>query len=638
MTVFSYKFGSTLSILYIAIRLSTANLSPITDCDEVFNYWEPLHFILYGTGMQTWEYAPQYALRTYAYLLPIAGWAKCLQFLLEFFPTSSLIRQQLFNLLLLQSSSLSTQLLSNNDIIVDDKPLLFAILRSSLTILSCYSELSFLSSIHDTISPTLAHWTAFCSFTAAGNFHASPALLPSSTVMILWRVSAANQLRGCDGYAILWGLVAVLAVGWPFCAVLFVSTGLWALWKAARSLELKKNDSSSTAIRCRSMVHVLIRTAVHAIIVQAFVMMIDYYYYGKIVSPIWNIFVYNATAGGDELYGVEPLSYYVKNLLLNFNFVGLLGILSLPILVGRKLLASSFPRIELFRGDAYYSSGTTSDSLKLLMLIPMYIWMAIVFPRPHKEERFLFPIYPMLGFGASIALEEIMILSMHVLSLVRSKKSTTSCPNKLKFLGLLLLSPFAVISISRSFALHHNYSAPLDLYQYFYYHHILSKDMAPALQSNKVTYICTAGEWYRFPSSFFLPPNTQLGFLKSSFSGQLPQPYTEYGSKQKSLEIQQCAFNDVNKEEMDRYVDIQQCSYVVELVSTSDAGDGEEETPECLQYMNSDRSGDWTRVATFKYLDAMKTNAIHRILYIPFQRKSKAKYKGYNLYSVSRSR
>jgi alpha-1,2-mannosyltransferase len=45
----SYKFRSTLSILYIAIRVSTANLSPITDCDEVFNYWEPLHFILYGT-------------------------------------------------------------------------------------------------------------------------------------------------------------------------------------------------------------------------------------------------------------------------------------------------------------------------------------------------------------------------------------------------------------------------------------------------------------------------------------------------------------------------------------------------------------------------------------------------------------
>jgi alpha-1,2-mannosyltransferase len=38
-----------LSILYTSIRISTANLSPIMDCDEVFNYWEPLHFVLFGS-------------------------------------------------------------------------------------------------------------------------------------------------------------------------------------------------------------------------------------------------------------------------------------------------------------------------------------------------------------------------------------------------------------------------------------------------------------------------------------------------------------------------------------------------------------------------------------------------------------
>jgi len=625
-TASSYQIGSTLSILYIAIRVSTANLSPITDCDEVFNYWEPLHFILYGSGMQTWEYAPQYALRTYVYLLPMAGLAKCLQFILKFLP-----RQQLFNLLLLQSSTTTQEIL-----LMDDKPLLFAMLRSSLILLSCYSELSFLSSIHDTISPTLAHWTALCSFTTAGNFHASPALLPSSTVMILWRLSAANQLRGWDGYAILWGLVAVLAVGWPFCAVLFVSTGLWALRKAAVSSSLERNDDG-IGMRCRLMVHVLIRTALHAIVIQAIVMMIDYHYYGKIVSPIWNIFVYNATAGGDELYGVEPLSYYVKNLLLNFNFVGLLGILSLPILLGRKLLASSFPHTTLFRlGDGHYSSSGASDGLKILMLVPMYIWMAIVFPRPHKEERFLFPIYPMLCFGASIALEEVMMMSVQVLSLILPKSKVAPSPNKCMLLGLVLLSPFAVISISRSFALHHNYSAPLDLYQHFYNHHIMSKDMTSERENEEVTYICTAGEWYRFPSSFFLPANTQLGFLKSSFSGQLPQPFTEFGSKKESLEIQEGAFNDVNKEEMDRYIGIHQCSYVIELVP-SDISDGEE-TPECLQYMKSDPSGDWTQVASYKYLDAISTDALHRILYIPFRRTSKVRHKGYNLYSVSRSK
>ena len=38
----------SLSILYLAIRISISNLSPLMDCDEVYNYWEPLHFVLYG--------------------------------------------------------------------------------------------------------------------------------------------------------------------------------------------------------------------------------------------------------------------------------------------------------------------------------------------------------------------------------------------------------------------------------------------------------------------------------------------------------------------------------------------------------------------------------------------------------------
>jgi hypothetical protein len=25
-------------------------------CTETFNYWEPTHFLMFGYGMQTWEY------------------------------------------------------------------------------------------------------------------------------------------------------------------------------------------------------------------------------------------------------------------------------------------------------------------------------------------------------------------------------------------------------------------------------------------------------------------------------------------------------------------------------------------------------------------------------------------------------
>ena len=43
-------------------------LSPIQDCDETFNYVEPLHYLLHGYGRQTWEYSPTYAIRSWTYI------------------------------------------------------------------------------------------------------------------------------------------------------------------------------------------------------------------------------------------------------------------------------------------------------------------------------------------------------------------------------------------------------------------------------------------------------------------------------------------------------------------------------------------------------------------------------------------
>jgi len=31
----------------------------VHDCDEVFNYWEPLHHLVYGGGLRTWEYSSE---------------------------------------------------------------------------------------------------------------------------------------------------------------------------------------------------------------------------------------------------------------------------------------------------------------------------------------------------------------------------------------------------------------------------------------------------------------------------------------------------------------------------------------------------------------------------------------------------
>ena len=63
--------------LLLSVRLSSAVWSGISDCDETYNYWQPAHQLLYGQGMQTWEYDPQFALRSYFYIILhlVPGWA-----------------------------------------------------------------------------------------------------------------------------------------------------------------------------------------------------------------------------------------------------------------------------------------------------------------------------------------------------------------------------------------------------------------------------------------------------------------------------------------------------------------------------------------------------------------------------------
>jgi alpha-1,2-mannosyltransferase len=53
----------------LSARICASIWSHISDCDETFNYWEPLHYLLYNKGLQTWEYSPEFALRSYTYLM-----------------------------------------------------------------------------------------------------------------------------------------------------------------------------------------------------------------------------------------------------------------------------------------------------------------------------------------------------------------------------------------------------------------------------------------------------------------------------------------------------------------------------------------------------------------------------------------
>jgi len=565
--------------LYLVWRAATALHFPvITDCDEVYNYWEPLHFLLFGQGQQTWEYAHEFQLRTYAYLVP-------LQWLAEHVLKPYVVP-------LLRRYYYSQE--EDNAVVPNEKIALFLSLRLCLALLTAGAELRWLYALGKTIrtstTKTVLGGTTLVLVTATGMHHASAAYLPSATWMAVWCYAASCFLQQQHYRFVLVSVAATLATGWPFGAVSVLPMPLHLLLKEYRQSPLR-------------FAGFLLFVVSVTVVVQALVMWTDRKYYGVWTSPTYNIFTYNAAAGGDELYGVEPVSYYAKNLLLNLNAAAPLGLLALPV----YLLLPSLQKQQALRLDWNVVS----------MLLSLPAWLAVTVPRPHKEERFLFPVYPVLVFGAVLTVDT-------VLSRVLLPLTTTSVQQRRRrrmFVHTLVWIPVVAVSLGRTAALWKYYSrAPLRIYS--------------ALPSSATaTVVCTCGEWYRFPSSFYLPsPGTaSLGFLPSSFQGQLPQPFSRFGSRPESEAVLQ-PFNDRNREEKERYVsDVRDCQYMIDLAS----GD-------CASHFVSDddSAARLEVVAAEPFLHAAQTTStLHRTLYVPFWHEraveqGRVVYDNYVLYRV----
>ena len=573
--------------LALSWRVYLANRMPIMDCDEVYNYWEPLHYLLYGSGLQTWEYAHGYALRTYAYLIPLVGVTKVYQFGL-------LWGQRLLGTTTVTAvlQTVVSGLVDNTDTMLDVATvspalILFVLLRCSLAATMAYAEVSFCRALEETrlVAPRVARWTLLTLQASAGLAHAAGALLPSTTWTVAWLLAATCFVRKQTRGFVALAVHATLVIGWPFGVIVLVPLGLHVLLVQTQPQQEEEEASTAgwgSSEHVQGVKRLLMFTVLVTTIAQDTVMVIDHFYYGIWTSPSLNIFRYNAQGGGDELYGVEPTSYYVKNLLLNFNGVAVLGVLSLVAVVGI--------------GPWIGYRNRTSLIMLAVLLSPLYVWFAIVVPRPHKEERFLFPIYPALCFGAVLTLDIAQGCIFRILDKL-SLLSTFGTPIHRSILHGVVLIPMAALSMLRILALQKYYTAPFSIYAAL---HASSKDSgASTLQTKQL--VCTCGEWYRFPSSFMLPANHELAFLRSSFTGQLPQPFSEHGSLPRSEDVLQ-PFNDMNQDEPTRYSRIQDCAYVIDLMESSDC-----QVPETASL-----------VATAPFLDADKTTStLHRTLYIP---------------------
>lgn len=85
--------------------------------------------------------------------------------------------------------------------------------------------------------------------------------------------------------------------------------------------------------------------------------------------------------------------------MLNFNGLLLLAIGSLPALVVTYFV--DVKRLGAWKANPERSSPYTLLAMRLL---PLYLWIGILTFQPHKEERFMFPAYPLICFNAAVTL------------------------------------------------------------------------------------------------------------------------------------------------------------------------------------------------------------------------------------------
>ncbi|KAJ7546232.1 hypothetical protein O6H91_08G031300 [Diphasiastrum complanatum] len=531
------SFGGAFVALMIA-RYFSATSNLIHDCDEVFNYWEPLHYLLYKSGFQTWEYSSQYALRSYLYLLlhallvgPAAWW---------------------------YGSGAG-------------KVGVFYSLRFALGALSALTEAALVESISRRFGRRVAAYTLVLLCFTSGCFNASTSFLPSTFSM--YGITLASALLLADE---LVAAVAVAAfgvlVGWPFSVLATAPLVVYALffgkfWK------------------------VFLAGAITSICTILMSLLVDHYFYGQWKFSILNLVIYNVAGGGDSsLYGVEGFFFYLKNALLNFNFA-IVFALMLPVMM---LL-----------------SRRSSDKQLFCAISPIYLWLLFMSLQPHKEERFIYPVYPLICLASAAAIERIPDLV--------SKVSRAYDPESLLLKLSKLVRPLAmalilVLSYSRTTSLLQGYSAPMHVYR-----QLSSLENTSSTGST----VCIGSEWHRFPSSFFLPSSSyKVSWVDDGFRGLLPFPFNSTAG---GTRVAPAYFNNQNQASSGQFLtEEENCSLLVELALKRSG-----------QAFRGENATTWEAVAERSFLDNQKSPPLYRAFFIPWLWENKNTF---GVYRLSRKR
>lgn len=302
----------------------------------------------------------------------------------------------------------------------------------------------------------------------------------------------------------------------------------------------------------------------------------------------WNIVKYNifSKSGGPELYGTEPATFYFRNLLLNFNIWFPLALAVIP--------------LALVQDIFQWTPGRFLGLRTAAITAPFYLWFGIFSLQPHKEERFMYPAYPFLALNAA--------MSAHILltAIGNPRSLASKIPAKLRLLSVSTVFLAATaLSLARIYGTYSAYSAPLSIYE----------PLAEPRVGTPESFVCLGKEWYRFPSSYFLPRDMHAKFIRSEFRGLLPGEFSEASQGfgvWSGTWLPPSGMNDRNEEDPGKYVDVRACDFLVDTQYPLDEGELPPAEPDYVADTEN-----WEVVTCEPFLDAARTHALARAVWVP---------------------
>ena len=260
-------------MIYGLLQLLAAWFLPSLDCDEIFNYWEPLHYLQYGTGSQVWEYSSDYALRSYFYLY--------LHYLPSIFYLSS------------------------------PKVLVFKLTRVIIALFSVFCQEKLRRSLE------LPRVYFFIFSISPGILLAGHTFVPSAFAMncIMLGYSYFVEFQKKQTKSLLFSALLscsfAMVAGWPFISAMLAAFVLPYLMKHSNYL-------FNTTLYTLGIIALIVTVAPSYFL--------DTIYYKKHVLSVLNVIFYNISfgkniVGSSIIFGIEPWHMYLNNLFLNFNLV-----------------------------------------------------------------------------------------------------------------------------------------------------------------------------------------------------------------------------------------------------------------------------------------------------------------------------